>query len=1630
MQLGRKLTASAGVLALAAGMTVVSPAFAADKGDPGPEPQATEIAMNGNGSKIAWVNNTDYIDENGTVTSEGAGWQVEVEDAVRASEGWLKPGNGSIIDCKTTGAVCSNGQKVALPAGGGVFDPITFDFWVNEDPKEVGQKLTVEIATSAKWFSTLALQARVTDPNKPNETWDADHNWTGAEVWKGTMNPFDESLPLGGTPVAVGRTGSLLGIIGQSYENAIKVGTVEVPQMKGRLQLSLRGVPGMASGLELDYIKIRTNAKDANPDLIEQNGPVLGGPNMLRAEIKRMEEWLTPGGFPRTEIDDGQASDERMSEAVTDAAYELRPAIDTANQLLALYMEGQANPMAEVDVPKNEQGWIDAVNALRDAQQRGLIAAKTPAAERDTPEYQAILDDFVGRERLNDAIQNALNYQINAGDEYTRDRVGLAVDAAKAVRDGKDVTQGDRDAAAATLDGAVEAFKSLLAGETPGWDQAYADLMDTIGRIGLTDEERAGKSPADIKVAADKIAAAVAAAQAAAVQDPSGRPANIGDLVAAKAAVVAVRDGAAADLAKKANVAEDKATDEQKAALDDAATAAEIVVDDAKKAGVDPEITKALEDTITKAKEVAANPDATVKDVQEAQAALDNAKKAAEDAINKAVNVDKSGLDAQIKDSEALRDARVATEPPVLTDDKGNVLPQNEQDKYAAAYKQAQETLKDEIDAAVAAAKSVFEDPDATQGEVTAATEALAAATNGALADFQKRIEQTPVDPAADVDTSALNKAITDATAAVDDIANQEWKDKIQAAIDTAKGLLNEDGTAKAGVTQGQIDAAKGALDGLVNGAKQDQEKENAKATDSQKEALNKTIEEAVNTVAEAEKIGVDHAALDEALANAQAVAEKAANGEATANEVVAAQKALDAAKKAVDEQVNAKKEAQKEAQKASDEAAAKAAEDAKKAQEAADAAQKAAEDAQKAAEEAQAKADAEQDAAKKAEEQKKADEAKAAAEKAAKDAEAAAKAAEAAKQAAEDAAAAAEAQRKADEAKDAEAAAKAAEAAKQAAEDAQKAKEAAEQAAKDAEASKGEAESKVDATDAEKAEAKQAADEAQKAADAAKKAAEDAAKAAAEVAKTGDAEATKRADDAAKAAKEAADAAQAAADAAKAAADKEDATKKDVADAKKAAEEAKAQAEEAQKQADAAQDEIDAKTPATDDEKQAAKDAAEQAQKDADAAKQAAEDAQKAADEAQAKADAEQDAAKKAEEQKKADEAQKAADAAKKAAEDAQKAADAAKAAAEKDDPSKKDVEDAQKAAEDAKAAAEAAKKAAEDAKQVDPAVDPTDGKDKDGNPTEVIGDVTFKRYAGELRTQTADKANKDHPVKGGAAFIATGWDFPDALSAAPAVVKTEGALYLSHPVDGLSPETIKLIQDQDPEAVYVLGGTSIVPGNVTTQLKFLTKKGVVIDRIAGADRYVTSMQIAQKFFPGAKAGYLATGQNFADALAVGSLAGKNQAPVLLVNGKDGLSGEQENLFGDNAKVTIVGGVGVVDKSFDTSIASNGWERERLFGDNRYETAAKILEKYDAKANSVWMVTGENFPDALAAASIAGREGDPVVLTQDKAMKANVATQLARFTDAKFRYVMGGETIVSTPIAKSGLEAKEPAGQ
>ncbi|MGY3715162.1 cell wall-binding repeat-containing protein [Sutcliffiella cohnii] len=207
---------------------------------------------------------------------------------------------------------------------------------------------------------------------------------------------------------------------------------------------------------------------------------------------------------------------------------------------------------------------------------------------------------------------------------------------------------------------------------------------------------------------------------------------------------------------------------------------------------------------------------------------------------------------------------------------------------------------------------------------------------------------------------------------------------------------------------------------------------------------------------------------------------------------------------------------------------------------------------------------------------------------------------------------------------------------------------------------------------------------------------------------------------------------------------------------------------------------------------------------------------------------------------------------------------------------------------------------------------------------------------------------------------------------------------------------------------------------GNVTTQevaVYRTTGDEGNVDRLSGKNRYETSVAISQAGFEASDVVVLARGDNFADALAGVPLAAKYDAPVLLTkSSKLDAATKAEIARLGATKVFVLGGEGAI--SADVVKQLGDVEVERLAGKNRYETAALIANEVAPEgSDTVVVVNGTNFPDALSVASYAGANGLPILLTRTNALPTETSEVIEELGAAS-TLVIGGEVAVSESVA------------
>jgi putative cell wall-binding protein len=196
--------------------------------------------------------------------------------------------------------------------------------------------------------------------------------------------------------------------------------------------------------------------------------------------------------------------------------------------------------------------------------------------------------------------------------------------------------------------------------------------------------------------------------------------------------------------------------------------------------------------------------------------------------------------------------------------------------------------------------------------------------------------------------------------------------------------------------------------------------------------------------------------------------------------------------------------------------------------------------------------------------------------------------------------------------------------------------------------------------------------------------------------------------------------------------------------------------------------------------------------------------------------------------------------------------------------------------------------------------------------------------------------------------------------------------------------------------------------------------------DRVAGANRYATAARIAASW-DAADVVYIATGQDFPDALGGGPAAAMEGAPILLVE-PDSIPAttmsELERFEPD--RIVLVGGTAAISDSVRGALARHARTVHRVAGVDRYATAAAVSAyAFSGTADVVYVASGRSYPDPIIAGNAAALDGAPLLLVDGtRPVESIVAGELRRLRPS--RIVLVGADGDVTGVADS-LSAYAP---
>ena len=186
--------------------------------------------------------------------------------------------------------------------------------------------------------------------------------------------------------------------------------------------------------------------------------------------------------------------------------------------------------------------------------------------------------------------------------------------------------------------------------------------------------------------------------------------------------------------------------------------------------------------------------------------------------------------------------------------------------------------------------------------------------------------------------------------------------------------------------------------------------------------------------------------------------------------------------------------------------------------------------------------------------------------------------------------------------------------------------------------------------------------------------------------------------------------------------------------------------------------------------------------------------------------------------------------------------------------------------------------------------------------------------------------------------------------------------------------------------------------------------------NRISGKTRYQTCFKIAEtlKSVQGSEKFenvIIASGENFADALAGSYLASVKNAPILMTNGSNAQDVKlyiRQNLK-KGGTVYILGGTAAVPEGLGCGLGE--FKVKRLYGKSRYETNIAILKEAKVSNEDILVCTGKVFADSLSGSAT----GKPILLVDGQL--TDVQKKYLKTLSGNAFYILGGEGAVKKDI-------------
>ena len=181
--------------------------------------------------------------------------------------------------------------------------------------------------------------------------------------------------------------------------------------------------------------------------------------------------------------------------------------------------------------------------------------------------------------------------------------------------------------------------------------------------------------------------------------------------------------------------------------------------------------------------------------------------------------------------------------------------------------------------------------------------------------------------------------------------------------------------------------------------------------------------------------------------------------------------------------------------------------------------------------------------------------------------------------------------------------------------------------------------------------------------------------------------------------------------------------------------------------------------------------------------------------------------------------------------------------------------------------------------------------------------------------------------------------------------------------------------------------------------------------EEIVGSNRYETAAKVADRMGNYSTV-VLVNGNSIADGLSASGLAGKENAPILLVK-TDSIPKETLQRLYKVKKVYIIGKENAVSGKVETSLKKSGMTVKRIGGSNRIDTSIAVAKEIGSYSKAFLVNGFKGEADAMSVSSVAARDKAPIILTNGN------SNPVSKKSGVKY-YVVGGSSVMANSLQSS----------